>query len=157
MLKSILGFFSGNNDIAKGITNVVDEAFYTNQEAQEDTRKFIFGWLSATGPAAKTRQFIAVSITCCFLICVMSGLFGKVLASGWFLLFMEDQDKAKLITEAMRTSSGEMLETAELLGPYFLLILAFYFAIEKVNDAYGKLASFLKKKKDSDIETNPKK
>lgn len=146
MLSSILGFFKGNSDVAKGITNVVDEAFYTNQEAQEDTRKFIFGWLSATGPAAATRQFIAIALTTCFLLCIMSGLFGKVLSSGWFYILMEDQTKAKLVTDAMKTSSGEMLDTAELLGPYFLLILAFYFAIEKVNDAYSKLAGFLKKK-----------
>ena len=54
MIKSILSFFSGNNDLAKGIVNTVDEAFYTNQEAQADTRGFIFSWLSATGPAAST-------------------------------------------------------------------------------------------------------
>ncbi len=147
MIKSILSFFSGNNDLAKGIVNTVDEAFYTNQEAQADTRGFIFSWLSATGPAASTRQFIAIALTVCFLLCIMSGLLGKVLSSGWFYLLMEDQKKAKLITDAMKASSGEMLETGEMLGPYFLLILAFYFAIEKVNGAFDKLAGLVKRKK----------
>lgn len=110
MLSFFKGLFSTGEIVDSGL-KMMDSAFFTDQERAS----FLLEWNKATAPQAKSRRFIAISVT--LLWCV-----GVVICGG--LLYV---DSPKF--EAM---AGFMADT---INQPFSIILAFYFMTQVLQRA----------------------
>ena len=102
MLKFFKGLFSTTDIVDSGL-KMMDSAFFTDQERAN----FLLEWNKATAPQAKSRRFIAVSIT--LLWCL------GVLLCG--LLLYLDSPKFEQMAGFMEDTVNQP----------FSIILAFYF------------------------------
>lgn len=128
------GLFSDNpTSIVEAVRDIADDAWYTDEEAAKDRREFTFKWLESTTNQAKARRILAFAITFSWLGMYVFSVIGRVLGSGWFYIILDDQEKAKLVTESMAVSANELLNAAITLNPYMTPIIMYYFAAQHID------------------------
>ena len=126
-----MGFFSaifGNNNIVKKGIDLIDEAFYTDEEKAEDKMKLLekkseikIEQLKAYHPYKITQRFIALSFIFVFLFIMLNGIIAQLYG----------------IVDIQNVKNALKFANKMWLGEIVLIIITFYFgggAIEGILD-----------------------
>jgi hypothetical protein len=129
--------------VVKTSTEMLDDAFYTDQEKADDraiarteARGMIVNWVAATTGSRLARRGLAFSITAVWL-------FQHMLSTS-MVLFATYADSEGVVTAEKLTASATILDnrSVEMQGAV-MLILGFYFAAPFMGDiAKGALTQF---------------
>ena len=116
-----MGFFSaifGNNNIVKKGIDLIDEAFYTNEEKAEDKMKLLekkseikIEQLKAYHPYKITQRFIALSFIFVFLFIMLNGIIAQLYG----------------IVDIQNVKNALKFANEMWLGEIVLIIITFYF------------------------------
>jgi len=116
-----MGFFSaifGNNNIVKKGIDLIDEAFYTDEEKAEDKMKLLekkseikIEQLKAYHPYKITQRFIALSFIFVFLFIMLNGIIAQLYG----------------IVDIQNVKNALKFANEMWLGEIVLIIITFYF------------------------------
>ena len=133
------------NTIIEGASNGLDKLVHTGEEKSEEAardrseaRKMVIEWLKNTQGQNLSRRLIALSIT---FVWLGSYLFGRVTAG----LAIFTNNSGAVTSEKLILLAEQSKETAHVMNPAVMLILAFYFAAphmgEIVKGAFSRIQS----------------
>jgi len=134
LLSALFPSAKAAGDVVKSATDLIDKAFYTDQEKADDARKMkeeavnqYLKWLEATSGQNRARRAIALTITALWALTWLLS-FITALATPWLSQAYHLQMTAT--TEALQAAGSDI-------GTPFMMVLAFYFS-SRMLDVFKK-------------------
>ena len=122
-------------EVVKGATDLIDKAFYTDQEKADDAAKAkrqaieeYLRWLEATSGQNRARRCIALVITALWALTWLLS-FATSLATPWV---------AETYAARLSDTTAALHQAGSDINAPFMLVLAFYFGSRMIGGLVGK-------------------